>query len=368
MLPGESVEVLVPARKISFKPGAVYMLNIYVMDTADLPYAGPGHFHSSEQFVLNERVAPEAPQAKGKAPVVSESADQILVKAGKITVAVDKATGYLSGYHDGVQQMLKAPFAPNFWRAEIDNDWRGWKPAHYMPYWKSAQETLEAAEVDVKAETAGSVAVVRMSKRMGDRAELTMSYSVYPDGMLKVDYDVKISDDSLDPLRIGLQGQVDGEYEQITYFGRGPQENYSDRYDGIFLGTWDTSVSDMMFNYVYPQENGNRTAVRWISMTDLNGSGIQFLGIEPLSVSVWNTTQDELQNAKHVGEPHLLRDAFVINVDHVQTGVGGTDSWSQSARPSDQYRLMDKHYSYSFYVRPVKDRADAVAAGRKLCR
>lgn len=368
MLPGESVEVMVPAKKISFKPGAVYMLNIYVMDTADLPYAGPGHFHSSEQFVLNERVAPEAPQAKGKAPVVSESADQILVKAGKITVAVDKATGYLSGYHNGVQQMLKAPFAPNFWRAEIDNDWRGWKPAHYMPYWKSAQETLEAADVDVKAEAAGSVAVVRMSKRMGDRAELTMSYSVYPDGMLKVDYDVKISDDSLDPLRIGLQGQVDGEYEQITYFGRGPQENYSDRYDGIFLGTWDTSVSDMMFNYVYPQENGNRTAVRWISMTDLNGSGIQFLGIEPLSVSVWNTTQDELQNAKHVGEPQLLRDAFVINVDHVQTGVGGTDSWSQSARPSDQYRLMDKHYSYSFYVRPVKDRADAVAAGRKLCR
>ena len=368
MLPGESVEVMVPAKKISFKPGAVYMLNIYVMDTADLPYAGPGHFHSSEQFVLNERVAPETPQAKGKAPVVSESADQILVKAGKITVAVDKATGYLSGYNNGVQQMLNAPFAPNFWRAEIDNDWRGWKPAHYMPYWKSAQETLEAAEVEVKAETAGSVAVVRMSKRMGDRAELTMSYSVYPDGMLKVDYDVKISDDSLDPLRIGLQGQVDGEYEQITYFGRGPQENYSDRYDGIFLGTWDTSVSDMMFNYVYPQENGNRTAVRWISMTDLNGSGIQFLGIEPLSVSVWNTTQDELQNAKHAGEPQLLRDAFVINVDHVQTGVGGTDSWSQSARPSDQYRLMDKHYSYSFYVRPVKDRADAVAAGRKLCR
>ena len=368
MLPGESVEVMVPAKKISFKPGAVYMLNIYVMDTADLPYAGPGHFHSSEQFVLNERVAPETPQAKGKAPVVSESAGQILVKAGKITVTVDKATGYLSGYHNGVQQMLKAPFAPNFWRAEIDNDWRGWKPAHYMPYWKSAQESLEAADVDVKAETAGSVAVVRMSKRMGDRAELTMSYSVYPDGMLKVDYDVKISDDSLDPLRIGLQGQIDGEYEQITYFGRGPQENYSDRYDGIFLGTWDTSVSDMMFNYVYPQENGNRTAVRWISMTDLNGSGIQFLGIEPLSVSVWNTTQDELQNAKHVGEPQLLRDAFVINVDHVQTGVGGTDSWSQSARPSDQYRLMDKHYSYSFYVRPVKDRADAVAAGRKLCR
>ena len=87
-----------------------------------------------------------------------------------------------------------------------------------------------------------------------------------------------------------------------------------------------------------------------------------------MSVSVWNTTQDELHKAMHVGEPQMLRDAFVINVDHLQTGVGGTDSWSQSARPSDQYRLMDKHYSYSFYIRPVKGRADAVSAGRKLCR
>jgi beta-galactosidase len=134
------------------------------------------------------------------------------------------------------------------------------------------------------------------------------------------------------------------------------------------MGTWDTSASGMMFDYVYPQENGNRTDVRWISMTDLQGRGIQFLGAEPLSVSVWNSTQEEIQKAMHIGEPQMLRDAFVVNVDHVQTGVGGTDSWSQRARPSDQYRLMEKNYSYSFYIRPVKGRADAISAGRRLCR
>ena len=283
-------------------------------------------------------------------------------------MAVDKVTGYLAGYHDGVQQMLKAPFAPNFWRAEIDNDWRGWKPAHYMPYWKSAQKTLASAPVDMQTVVEDGVVTVRMSKKMEDRAVLTMSYAVYPDGLLKVDYDITISENTLEPLRIGLQGQVDGDYERVTYFGRGPQENYSDRNDGIFLGTWDTSAAGMMFNYVYPQENGNRTSVRWISMTDLQGRGIQFLGAEPLSVSVWNTTQEEIQKAMHIGEPQMLRDAFVINVDHVQTGVGGTDSWSQSARPSDQYRLMEKNYSYSFYIRPVKSRADAISAGRRLCR
>ena len=179
---------------------------------------------------------------------------------------------------------------------------------------------------------------------------------------------MKIADKTLEPLRIGLQGQVDGDYDQITYFGRGPQENYSDRFDGVFLGTWQTSGRGMMVDYVYPQENGNRTDVRWIAMTDYLGKGIQFLGVEPLSVSVWDTTQDELQKAMHIGEPKMLIDAFVINVDHAQTGVGGTDSWSQRARPSDQYRLLDKHYSYSFYIRPVKNASDAVEAGRRLCR
>ena len=264
--------------------------------------------------------------------------------------------------------MIKAPFAPNFWRAEIDNDWRGWKPAHYMPYWKSAQETLAAAPVEVKTEVDGASVIVRMSKSLEDYAQLTMSYTVYPDGLLKVDYNLEIADKTLEPLRIGLQGQVDGDYEQVTYFGRGPQENYSDRNDGIFLGTWKTSVRGMMFDYVYPQENGNRTDIRWISMTDLQGRGIQFLGVEPLSVSVWDTTQDEIQKAMHIGEAKKLVDAFVINVDHVQTGVGGTDSWSQRARPSDQYRLLDKQYSYGFYIRPVRNAADAVSAGRRLCR
>ena len=149
---------------------------------------------------------------------------------------------------------------------------------------------------------------------------------------------------------MGLQGQVAGSLGNVTYFGRGPQENYSDRSDGIFLGRWTSTVAGMMTQYVYPQENGNRTDVRWISMTDAKGRGLTVKGDHPLSVSVWNTTQEELNDSAHIGEPEVLEDAFVLNVDLVQTGVGGTDSWSQYARPYDKYRLTDKHYSYGFWI------------------
>ena len=368
LAPGESAEVVIPVKNYKQKPGAVYMLNVAANEAKDLPYARAGHCNSAEQFVLSERVEPKSLSISGKLPLSSEQGDKVVVKAGKVTVEVDKSTGYLCGYHDGVRQILKAPFAPNFWRAETSNDWRGWKPAVYMPYWKTAKDALESVPVEMDLVQDGNVLNLNVKKALDGRFVLAMTYSVYPDGMVKVSYDINIAEKTLDPLRIGLQGQVLGDLECITYFGRGPQENYSDRNDGIFLGTWTTSVGGMMTDYVYPQENGNRTDVRWLTMTDLDGNGIQFLGLDPLSVSAWNITQEDLHKAKHINEKTRLRGAYVVNVDHCQTGVGGTDSWSQKSRPSDQYRLLGKYYSYSFYIRPVRGVADAVSAGRRLCR
>ena len=368
LAPGESAEVFVPVRNFRRKAGAVYMLNVYAVEAENLPYVSAGHCNSAEQFVLSERSVPQSVTVSGKVPQCSEQGDKVVVKAGKITVEFDKATGYLSGYHDGTRQLLKAPFAPNFWRAETDNDWRGWKPARYMPYWKTAKENLASAPVEMNVAQSGNAVTVNIKKSIEGRFDLAMTYTVYPDGLVNVSYNVDIAEKALDPLRIGLQGQVSNELECVTYFGRGPQENYSDRNDGIFLGTWETSVAAMMTDYVYPQENGNRTDVRWISMADLEGNGIQFLGVEPLSVSAWNITQENLHKAAHINEKERLHGAYVVNIDHCQTGVGGTDSWSQKARPSDQYRLLGKHYSYSFYIRPVRGAADAVAAGRRMCR
>ena len=353
--PGQTADVVIPAKKISFKPDMVYVLNVYAHEASPLPYAGAGHVNSSEQFVLAEPVPSENIVKKGKAPVVTENESAIVIKAGKTVVTVDKSTGYLSGYDHGLYKYIKEAFAPNFWRAELDNDWRGWKAPFYLADWKSAADYLASADSDTKILTSvnGSDAVVEVSKDIHDgKAALILAYTVSPDGMLRVSYNLKIAEATLEPLRVGLQGQLAG-VKSVTYFGRGPQENYSDRHDGIFLGRWTSSVEDMMTQYVTPQENGNRTDVRWISLCDGNGRGLKIVGDQPLSVSVWNTTQDALHNAKHIGEPALLDGAVVVNVDLVQAGVGGTDTWSQRARPYDKYRLLEKEYNYSFTIKPL---------------
>ena len=354
--PGETAEVVVPVKKFVCKPDMTYVLNVYACESKDQYYAAAGHVNSSEQFVIAQP-KPVFAEAKGKAPVMTDGEAQVVVTAGKYTVTFDKATGYLSGYHDGARQMVKAPFEPNFWRAELDNDWRGWKASTYLGDWKTAQAYLASGAADTKVEASvdGLVAVVKVSKDIHDgKAALEMVYSVYPDGRVNVVYDLKIAESTLEPIRVGLQGQIARCCDSITYFGRGPQENYSDRCDGIFLGTWTSTVEDLMTQYVFPQENGNRTGVEWISMTDAKGKGVQIVGDQPLSVSVWNTAQDALNSAKHIGEAPVLEDSFVLNVDLVQNGVGGTDTWSSKARPYDKYRLLEKEYSYGFWIVPVK--------------
>ena len=348
--PGESATVTIPVRKFTKKPGMTYMLDVFAHEASVLPYAEAGHVNSSEQFVLSEVPAVQK-KAAGKAPAISESENAVTVTAGKVTVTIDRKTGYLAGYSVSGRQMLKKSFAPNFWRAELDNDWRGWKPSHYLAYWKDAPQLLEN-QTALNTYVRDNEAVITVTKQT-DKAALELEYTVAADGRLTVGYFIKIADDVLEPMRIGLQGQISRETDNITYFGRGPQENYSDRNDGIFLGRWKTSVEDMMTQYVYPQENGNRTDVLWMSLTDDKGRGILIEGMQPLSVSAWNTTQEELHKAAHIGEASLLDGAFVLNVDLAQMGVGGTDSWTAAARPYDPYRLLEKEYRYGFVVSPL---------------
>ena len=348
--PGKSASVVLPVKKFTKRPGITYTINVYAHNAVAYPYAETGHVNSSEQLLLSE-IQPVISTVSGKPPVVSVTENALTITASKVTVTIDKSTGYLSGYKVSGKQIIKSPLAPNFWRAEIDNDWRGWKPSHHLAFWKDADDRF-ADKAEIKVSEENSHIVVSVDKTI-EGASLKLSYMIAPDGELSVGYDINIGDDTPEPLRIGLQGQLDGAYQNVTYFGRGPQETYSDRYDGVFYGRWTSTVADMMTQYVYPQENGNRTGVKWMSFTDGKGRGVMISGNQPLNMSVWNTTQDELQKAMHVGEAEVLDGAFTVNVDLVQYGLGGTDSWSSASRAYEPYRISGKDYSYSFSIKPM---------------
>lgn len=366
--PNEITTVEIPIRKFKQKPGATYLLNLYAHEKTALPYAEAGYICASEQFVLPGTKPSALKQNKGnQQPHIQQTDSEIIICAAKTRLVVNQETGYIDCYELNELPIFTTSLKPNFWRAATDNDRRGWKTRQQCGIWETAHEDFNSrfGSTDIQTEQTDSTVIVHVRKTMQYKIVLNLDYIMYGNGLLEVAYQLEIADEVPEPLRIGMQTQITNKLFAITYFGRGPQENYQDRKDGIFLGTYQTNATEMMTQYVYPQENGNHCDTRWIAFTDRKGSGIQFIGRNPLSVSVWNTTQKELDQAKHIGEAKVLNDSQTVNIDHLQAGVGGTDSWSRKARPSDQYRLLDKKYAYRFFIRPIHDIKDAIDGGRQ---
>jgi beta-galactosidase len=116
------------------------------------------------------------------------------------------------------------------------------------------------------------------------------------------------------------------------------------------VGRYSGRVEDLVHAYVRPQENANRTDVRWVALTDATGSGLLASGLPLLSVSAWPYTMEDLESATHVNELPR-RDAITLNLDLRQTGVGGDDGWG--ARPHAEYTLDAKPYAYRLRLRAV---------------
>ena len=153
--------------------------------------------------------------------------------------------------------------------------------------------------------------------------------------------------------------------EQITWYGRGEQENYIDRRYGFDAGIFSQNIFKFMEPYVVPQENGNRTDVRWMFLSDAGNDGLLVVADSLLSMSAWPYTEQNIQQARHT---NTLQDAgfLTLNIDLAQMGVGGNTSWDAQATPIEKYQLPAKPYHYSFYLLPVTGKQDASVLARSI--
>lgn len=154
---------------------------------------------------------------------------------------------------------------------------------------------------------------------------------------------------------------IDSSYKQVEYFGRGPYENYIDRRFAADAGVYKQDIYDFMEPYVVPQENGNRTDVRWMYLSNpQTRNGLLIVADSLLSMSAWPYTQKNIEQAKHTID---LKEAgyVTLNIDLLQMGVGGNDSWSDVAEPLEQYRVKSQGYHYSFYIVPLNSVKSSVS-------
>jgi beta-galactosidase len=152
--------------------------------------------------------------------------------------------------------------------------------------------------------------------------------------------------------RFGMELLLAPGLENITWYGRGPAPTYIDR-DYERIGVYKSTVDEQWNEYSRPQENSNKTDVRWVTVTDKDGMGLRAEGYPLLSVSAYHYPKNEIENADYTFRL-TRRSQTYLNLDMKQMGVGGVDTWTTHAYPLDLYRIKgDQPYSYKYRLSPV---------------
>ncbi len=347
--PGQEGEIQVPLKRPELPPGAECYLTITFALAEDEPWAKAGHVLAWEQFKLPwDSGAPPQDEEKAVTPVsVEEGPEKITLSGEDFQIVIGRKTGAIESLRYGEREHIVSPLLPNFWRVPTDAD-IGNKMPERTRVWKEASLKGEAASVAVRQEPQGKVRVDAELKVAAGGSMCRLSYVVCGHGRIEVDFHFKPSGELPEIPRIGMQAALVADCDRVRWFGRGPHENYWDRKAGAPVGLYEAKVENMVFPYIRPQENGYRTDVRWLTITDSVGRGLKIGGPEPLCFSVWPYTQEDLEAAKH---PHELikRDSVTLSVDLLQMGLGGDDSWG--AKPHPEYTPQpDREYRYRFSI------------------
>ncbi len=304
----------------------------------------------------------------------------ITVSGSDLNVVFDKSKGRITSYKYKEKELLKDGKGPkpNFWRAVTDNDF-GNKMQIESIEWKKASLFSKVISFNAVKLENGTVELKVIYDLPGAQTTFETIYIIYGNGVVKVENVLNKSKYKGDIPRVGMRMQIPKQYENMTYFGRGPWENYQDRKAAAFIDLYQSKVKDQYVPYVRPQENGYKTDVRWVALTNSNDSGLLFVATDSkrgMGVSALHMPNEDFDttagldyggkvereyrsdgipegnSSKHINDIKE-QDLVQLNIDLDQRGVGGDDSWW--AMPQKEYLInSNKEHSYGFYIIPFE--------------
>ncbi|MFT3740745.1 MAG: glycoside hydrolase family 2 TIM barrel-domain containing protein [Breznakibacter sp.] len=337
--------------KLDQAPGVEYLLNIYAYTRLGSGILPQNHEMAREQMVLGKSNYFETVEANGTVPTVNDEKDRVRMTAAGVEVIIDKRSGLIQGFRADGKWFFGQKPTPNFWRAPVDNDF-GNHMQRISNVWRVAGENRSLKSIDVKIEDNKAVVIANLWLR-DVASDYSIVYTMNPDGILDVDVTYKAGQDELPEIpRFGMLMTLDKDYDNLVYYGRGPWENYADRNNASHIGIYKSKVAEQYVPYGRPQENGYKTDVRWITLTNDDGKGIKIEGKQPLGMSALHNYPLDFDPGINKAQRHssdiTFRNEVVLCIDLAQRGVGGDDSWG--ARPHEQYLLKGKEYSYGFRI------------------
>ncbi len=349
-------EVLLKLPAINHKPGSEFFLIVEACQRYTVDFVEKGHVIATEQFAFPRNNFFVKRPSKGEL-LITKTDKELVFKSGDVEGKINLRSGSLSNYTYKGTRLINSSPAPNFWRAPLDNDF-GNNMQRRLNIWRTVDDNKVLKSVDIKEQNEEGLKVVAEYGIFGLDIDYSITYFIQNDASVIITSSIDKGIYNLPELpRFGMKMRLPVGFENISYYGRGPWENYSDRNTSSFIGRYTSKVSDFGFDYSRPQENGYRTDVRSVSFTNLNGQGLFVEAVgAPICFNARNNSDDDLdpgltKKQQHPVDVHESGELY-INIDYKQMGVGGNTSWG--AHPLNKYRLTDKKYEFSYLIRPVK--------------
>lgn len=352
--PLSSKQVTIAYTKPTVKAGSDYYLDLDFQLKDDTYWAKAGYSIAHEQLKLSLGAALPSQIRIGSLEKqnVSEVNDNLIVEGSDFTVTFNKKSGVITDYTIRGTQIIKDGPTPNFWRAPTDND-KGYGMERESGSWRNAGSKRSVSGCTVtKVSDQETRLDFSISLPQAGSSSMKLSYTVYGSGDVIVEYTLN-PDGSQGPIpNVGTLITVPGGFEKVKWYGKGPHENYVGRRTGAYMGVYTTYADSMTVPYMEIGETGQRTDVKWATLTNSAGMGIMVVGSPFMEFSAQHYTPEQLTNVKLPWD--LKRDQDItLRVDLQQMGLGGVNSWG--AKPMDEYMLSTKKsYSHKFRICPLR--------------
>lgn len=354
--PGERREVTIPFTPPQGKHGSEYHLLIEFSLSEETPWARQGWPLAWDQFVLpcKKATAPSAsPKLTGLPLAVEELDDCITVKGTGFSAAVEKKKGRLISFFSGGRELLQGPLKPNFWRVPTCNDIG---IGNFIPLlkrdspWKTVEAKRSVQKIRWEQPDPEQVVITVISRVRYGKTPLTLVYKIFANGSITITSEFV---PARQMERFGMQAAIPGRYNHLAWFGKGPHETMPDRNHSGVIAIHTMSVEESIHDYLYPQENGNHSEVRWFSVTDESGQGLLVQDTQGtlLNFSARPYTDVDLDQAQHIHELPR-RNIITLNIDLKQKGAGGDTPGLLALH--DEFKMKrGVPCKYSFTLKPL---------------
>lgn len=353
----QSKEVLIPF-KFTPEKGKEYFLKIEAKYKNSKPMIPANHLAAYEQWRLPYEEGTTVVKPSVGELVSQQNNDGVIVSGKDFKVAFSSANGEITMLEYNGKNIIKEGLQANFWRGLTDNDVANGTPERCRT-WKDAGKNARLDDLILQEKNESGNAVVSALYTLEEQAsKMKVTYEIRPEGVIKVTNNFIPGDKELPEMpRLGMRMILLPEYEEMTWYGRGPHENYSDRKSSALVGIYSSKVWEQYHPYVRAQETGNKTDVRWVSLRNKDGEGIMISGSDLLNVSAWNFPQSDIEYRpfnveRHHGGSVTKQDMVWLNIDHLQMGVGGDNTWG--AHVHSEYTITPHAWKYSFIIQPLK--------------